>query len=172
MILMSYVELYEAKREDAWFLDSSYLDHMCGDQAMFNELDERFHHVVKLGNNTIMNVIGKGSVKLLLNGVNHVVSKVYYIPKLRNILLSIGQLQETGLAILIQGGGMCKIYHPDKGLIIQTNMSAKRMFILLTQSQELPQAQLDKFFHTRSQNLSHIWPQRYGHQSYKGLRAL
>ena len=92
---------------------------------------------------------GKGRVKLLLKGVNHVVAEVYYIPELRNNLFSIGQLQERGLAILIKGG-MCKIYHPDKGLIIQTNMSANRMFILLTQSQALPQPQQDKCFHTRS----------------------
>ena len=77
-----------------------------------------------------MDVMGKGSVKLLLDGVNHVVAEVYYIPELRNNLLSIGQLQERGLAILIKGG-MCKIFHPERGLIIQTNMSANRMFILL-----------------------------------------
>ncbi|CAL8081981.1 unnamed protein product [Prunus armeniaca] len=41
-----------------------------------------------------MNVVGKGNVKLLLNGVNHVVHEVYYVPKLKNNLLSIGQLQE------------------------------------------------------------------------------
>ena len=76
---------------------------MCGDRTMFNELDEKFRHSVKLGNNTKMDVMGKGSVKLLLDGVNHVVAEVYYIPKLRNNLLSIGQLQERGLAILING---------------------------------------------------------------------
>ncbi|KAI9173690.1 hypothetical protein LWI28_004936 [Acer negundo] len=61
----------------------------------------------------MMDVMGKGSVKLLLNGVNHVVAEVYYIPELRNNLLSIGQLQERGLAILIKEG-MCKIFHPEK----------------------------------------------------------
>ena len=130
MLLMSYVELYKAKRENAWFLDSGCSNHMCNDQTMFNELDEKFRHSVKLGNNTKMDMMGKGSVKLLLNGVNHVVVEVYYIPELRNNLLSIGQLQERGLAILIKGG-MCKIFHLEKGLIIQTNMSANRMFILL-----------------------------------------
>ena len=81
-----------------------------------------------------MDVMGKGSVKLLLNGVNHVVAEVYYILELRNNLLSIGKLQERGLAILIKEG-MCKIFHLKKGLIIQTNMSANRMFILLPQFQ-------------------------------------
>ena len=40
--LMSYVDLYEAKREDAWFLDSGCSNHMCGDRAMFSELDVKF----------------------------------------------------------------------------------------------------------------------------------
>ena len=89
MLLMSYVELYKGRREDAWFLDSGCSNHMSGDQTMFNELDEKFRHSVKLGNNNKMDVMGKGSVKLLLNGVNHIVAKVCYIPELRNNLLSI-----------------------------------------------------------------------------------
>lgn len=69
-----------------------------------------------------MNVLGKGNVKFLLNGVNHVVAEVYYIPDLSSNLLSIGQ---KDLSILIKGGE-CKIFHPKKGLIIQTKMSNNR----------------------------------------------
>ena len=69
-------------------------------------------------------------------------------------------------------GGMCKIFHPEKGLIIQTNMSANRMFILLPQSQAPSQVQSDQCFNTRTQNLFHLWHRRYGHLSYKGLRTL
>ena len=50
------------------------------------------------------------------------VSDVFFIPELKNNLLSISQLQEKGLAILIQHG-MLKIYHPEKGLIIQIDVS-------------------------------------------------
>lgn len=171
MFLMSYVDLCEAKRQDAWFLDSGCSNHMCGDRTMFNELDEKFRHSVKLGNNTKMDVIGKGSVKLLLSGMNLVVTEVYYIPDLKNNLLSIGQLQEKELAILIKGGS-CKIFHPEKGLIIQTNMSVNRMFIVMPQTQSSSQAQSDQCFHSKAQELSHIWHQRYGHLSYKGLKTL
>lgn len=119
-----------SKWNDTLFLDSGCSNHMCGNRGMFTNLDESFLHSVKLGNNSRMNVVGKGNVKLLLNGVNHVVHEVYYVPELKNNLLSIGQLQERGLVILIKGG-VCKIYHPTKGLIIQTVMSVNRMFILL-----------------------------------------
>ena len=70
------MELYKGKKEDAWFLDSGCSNHISGDRTMFNELDEKLQHKVKLGNNTKMDVMGKGSVKLLLNGVNHAVAEV------------------------------------------------------------------------------------------------
>ena len=65
---------------------------------------------------------------------------------------------------------MCKIFHPEKGLIIQTSMSANRMFILMSQAPS--QIQYGQCFQTRGQDLSHLWHQRYGHLSYKGLRTL
>ncbi|KAL0413673.1 UNVERIFIED_CONTAM: Retrovirus-related Pol polyprotein from transposon TNT 1-94 [Sesamum radiatum] len=76
---------------------------------------------------------------------------------------------ERGLAILIKEG-MCKIFHPERGLIIQTNMSTNRMFILLTQSQA--SAQVDQCFHTKAESLTQLWHRRYGHLNYKGLRIL
>jgi len=94
ILLMSYVELYENNQEYAWFLDSGCSNHMCGDKAMFCELNEEFRQLVKLGNNTRITVFGKGKVKLYLDGVHHIVTDVFYVPKLKNNLLSIGQLQE------------------------------------------------------------------------------
>ena len=142
MLLMAYVEKHQARREDAWFLDSGCSNHMCGYKAMFSDLNLEFRHSVKLGNNTRMNVMGKGSVKILLTGINHVIAEVYYVPDLRNNLLSIGQLQERGLDILFKGG-TCKIFHPKRGLIIQTTMSINQMFILLPDSQSSSQEQAD-----------------------------
>ena len=72
---------------------------------------------------------GRGDVRLQLNGVTHIITKVFYVPELKNNLLSIGQLQEKGLVILIHGG-ICKIYHPDRGLIIKATMLTNRMLIL------------------------------------------
>lgn len=73
MLLMSYVEMSEAKREDVWFLDSGCNNHMCGDKALFCDFNESFRQMVKLGNNSRMLVIGKGNVTLKVNGFNHIV---------------------------------------------------------------------------------------------------
>jgi len=114
-----------------------------------------------------MDVLGKGNVRLQVSGFTHVVSEVFFVSELKNNLLSIGQLQEKGLTILIQYG-MLKIYHPEKGLIIQTKMSANRMFILLVKS--LPQKPV--CLYTSTQDMAHLWHCRYGHLSYKGLKTL
>lgn len=167
MLLMSYVEMNDAQREDVWFLDSGCSNHMCGDKKMFCELNEDFRQMVRLGNNTRISVMGKGNVRLKVNNINHVVTEVFFVPELKNSFLSIGQLQERGLAILIQHG-MCRIYHPQKGLIIQTNMTANRMFVLLAKAQ-LKQSSC---FNTITEDVAHLWHCRYGHLSHKGLRTL
>ena len=167
MLLMSYVELNQSRREEVWFLDSGCSNHMCANKQWFSDLDEEFRQSVKLGNNSKMAVLGKGNIRMQIAGVIQVITDVFYIPELKNNLLSIGQLQERGVAILIQHG-LCKLYHPKKGLIMQTAMSANRMFILLARI--MPKA--PTCFQTTLEDNTHLWHCRYGHLSFKGLRTL
>jgi hypothetical protein len=127
---MSYADTRQEKKEEIWFLDSGCSNHMTGNKKWFFELEENFNRTVKLGNDTRMAVVAKGSIKVQINGIIQVISDVYYIPELKNNLLSIGQLQEKGLTILIRDG-TCKVYHSKRGLIMQTNMSGNKMFFVL-----------------------------------------
>ena len=167
MLLMSYVELNQSRKEDVWFLDSGCSNHMCGNKLWFSDLDEEFRQSVKLGNNSKMTVLGKGNIRMQVAGVTQVITDVFYIPELRNNLLSVGQLQEKGVAILIQHGE-CRVYHPEKGLIMQTLMSANRMFIL--PARVMPKA--PTCFQITLEDNTHLWHCRYGHLSFKGLRTL
>ncbi|KAM2121048.1 hypothetical protein ACFX1Q_018896 [Malus domestica] len=112
MLLMAYVDAPEVK-EDIWFLDSGCSNHMCGKRELFFDFDESFRESVKLGNNTSMTVFWKGTIRLQVSGMTQVITGVFYVSALKNNLLSIGQLQEKGLAILIKHG-RCKIYHPER----------------------------------------------------------
>ena len=77
---MAHVDMQKRNGKDAWFLDSGCSNHKCGEEGMFTNLDATFQHSVRLGNNSRMKVIGKGNVKLSLNGITHVLGEVYYVP--------------------------------------------------------------------------------------------
>ncbi|XP_022883658.1 uncharacterized protein LOC111400477 [Olea europaea var. sylvestris] len=99
LLLMAFVEENKSSREGVWFLDSGCSNHMTRNKQWFTEFDKDYRHSVTVGNNMRMAMMGKGCVKIQVGDAN------------------IGQLQEKGLAILIQDGS-CKVYHTTRGLIM------------------------------------------------------
>ncbi|KAI5436391.1 hypothetical protein KIW84_022754 [Lathyrus oleraceus] len=69
VLLMSYVDADQTKIEEAWFLDSRCSNHMTGNKEWLSELEGGFKQTMKLGNDTIMAVVDKGSVRLQVNGI-------------------------------------------------------------------------------------------------------
>jgi len=104
---------------------------MSGNKGWFSKLDENFKGKVKMGNDTHIAVMGKGTIKMKVNGLMHVITHVYYVPELKNNLLSIGQLQEKGLHIRIQSN-TCTITNLEKEVLCEIPMNASRMFVLTT----------------------------------------
>ena len=102
-----------------------------------------------------------------VNGLIQVITGVFYVPDLKNNLLSIGQLQEKGINILIQHG-KCKLYHPERGLIMETAIFKNRMFVLSAQTQIVEQTCFNSFI----DDPSRLWHCRYGHLSFNGLKLL
>ncbi|KAA8549201.1 hypothetical protein F0562_000885 [Nyssa sinensis] len=167
MLLMAYVDMNKANKEDMWFLDLGCSNHMCGKKEYFSDFDGSFRDSVKLGNNSSMVVTGKGNVRLQVNGIVQIITEVFYMPELKNNLLSIGQLQEKRLTILFQNG-KCKVFHPERGLIMETKMSSNRMFMLYAISQPIAST----CFNTIIEDMVQLWHYRYGHLSFKGLKTL
>lgn len=92
LLLMVHAEVQDIKDNGIWFLDSGCSNHMTGNKKWFVELDENHSCIVRLGNNSIMSVIGKGSVRFEVDGIILTVSDVSFVPDLTNNLLSICQL--------------------------------------------------------------------------------
>lgn len=61
---MSYVEMNQSK----WFIDSGYSNHTSGNKGWFSDLDEGFKQIVKLSSNSRIAVIGRGTIRLQVNG--------------------------------------------------------------------------------------------------------
>ncbi|RDX73620.1 hypothetical protein CR513_46744, partial [Mucuna pruriens] len=74
-------------------------NHMTGRKDWFSSIVSSFYDEVKLGNNFVLKVAGKGIVKLLINEVMHLINDVFYVLELKNNLFSIGQFMEKGLSI-------------------------------------------------------------------------
>jgi len=156
MSLMAYVNMNKANIEDMWFLDSGCSNHMCGKKEYFLDFDGRFRDSGKLGNNSSMVVTRKGNVRLEVNGIIMIITGVFYVPDLRNNLLSSGKLQAKGVTFLFQNG-TCKVFHPERGLIMETKMSLNRMFVLHAISQPVAatQTQLKLMGRSGSRSLSY-----------------
>lgn len=170
VLLMAHVELIGTKSEEVWFLDSGCSNHMTGNKTWFVNMEHDFNRTVKLGNDMRMAVVGKGSVRVQVDGITQMISYVYYVPELKNNLLSIGQLQEKGLAILIQAG-VCKVFHGERGLIMQTNMSGNRMFYILASKPHMNSMCLQAENEALEKEI-HMWHCRFGHLNHHGLRML
>ncbi|KAF2324311.1 hypothetical protein GH714_012253 [Hevea brasiliensis] len=97
-------------------------------------------------------------------GICYTVNDVYLVPELKNNLLSVGQLQEKGVAILFKDG-VCSLYHPQKGKMAESVMSANRMFILL--AEPFTAVTDEKCLQIGSTDQLILWHHRYGHLSYK-----
>jgi hypothetical protein len=147
-----------------WYLDSGCSNHMCGVKEWFHELDTRFRETVRLGDNSQMKVMGKGNVKLQVNGLTQVITTVYYIPELKNNLLSIGQLQQKDLTIVFKRN-LCKVYHPDRGLIMSSQMATNKLYPIIA---EAKQACLQ----VEHEDITYLWHCRYGHLNFKSLKNL
>jgi transposase InsO family protein len=157
--------VYDDSNMEMWFLDSGCSNHMVGRKDWLFNFDESFREMVKLGDNSKMPVMGKGSLKLHIGGMVQVITEVYYLPGLKNNLLSIGQLQQKNLTIVFSND-LCKVYHESRGLIMSTQMSVNRMYIVHASVLTPMCMKVTKM------SQSQLWHQRYGHLNYKGLNVL
>ncbi|MCH94994.1 hypothetical protein A2U01_0015966 [Trifolium medium] len=164
-LLMARTEQEHEIREETWYLDSGCSNHMIGNKDWLFEFDSSFKDSVKLGNDTKMAVMGKGNVKLFINGKVHVITNVYYLPGLSTNLLSVGQLQERNVTIVFKNDA-CKGYHDEKGLIFSTQMTANRMFLIIAP------VIIPMCLQTSKQEKTQLWHNRYGHLSVNGLKLL
>jgi hypothetical protein len=68
---------------------------MCGYRELFSDLDETKQGLVTFGDTTKVPFKGKGSIPIKLkNGDSSYIANVYYVPAIKQNLISLGQLVE------------------------------------------------------------------------------
>jgi hypothetical protein len=90
---------------------------MTGSRDLFAELDLQVCGTVKFGDGSITKIEGRGDIILACkNGGHRTLTNIYFIPRLKASIISLGQLDETGCRIDINHG-MLRI-HDKQGLLL------------------------------------------------------
>ncbi|KAL0451489.1 UNVERIFIED_CONTAM: hypothetical protein Slati_1127000 [Sesamum latifolium] len=113
-----------------WYLDNGASNHMTRDKSKFVCIDTKVTGDVRFGDDTKVEIEGKGTVILATkNGDRKLLHDVYYIPKMKNNILSIGQLIESGHKVKMEDKYLWFWEHDDR-LVAKVDMTNNQMFKL------------------------------------------
>lgn len=152
--------------DSAWYLDTGASNHMTGDEAVFAELDRAVSGKVRFGDGSLVDICGRGTVLFVFNGErHHELANVYWIPKLKSNIVSIGQLDELGFPTHVEHGFMT-VWDQEKLLIAKVPRTKNRLYIAhLKVVQPVCLAA-----HTDDE--AWRWHSRFVHQSFNSLRKM
>ena len=115
-----------------------------------------------LADGVALDIVGMGDVRILLpNGSVWLLEKVRHIPDLRRNLISVGQLDDEGHAILFVGG----TWKDTKGARVLAYRK-KTGTLYMTSSPR------DKIAVAKISTDTSLWHLRLGHMSEKGMKML
>ena len=113
-----------------WHLDTGASSHMTGARASFVTLDEKIKGSVRFGDGSLVEICGKGNVLFRCTDDNQrIMSNVFYIPKLRSNIISIGQLDENGCNFVVEDGYL-SVFDPQRRLLVRVKRSGNRLYVL------------------------------------------
>jgi hypothetical protein len=99
---------------------------MTGRREFFTELDSSVRGFVKFGDASGVEIKGVGSIVFTAaSGEHRLLTGVYYIPALRNSIISLGQLDENGSRVEVEHRVM-RIWDPSRRLLAKVRRSPNR----------------------------------------------
>jgi hypothetical protein len=103
---------------------------MTGRGNVFFELDRVVQGTVKFGDGSAINIYGKGTIIFSKrHGEHKVLTGVYWILRLKNSIISVGQMDEGGVRVLIEGG-VLRVWNRRHRLLARVQRIENRMYRL------------------------------------------
>ncbi|KAJ6902219.1 Retrovirus-related Pol polyprotein from transposon TNT 1-94 [Populus alba x Populus x berolinensis] len=139
---------------------------MCGYRELFGDLDETKQGLVTFGDTTKVPFKGKGNIPVKLkNGDSSYIADVYYVPAIKQNLISLGQLLERGYSFYSKN---CHLTIRDNNgrLMAYVKMSKNRMFPLNIQYDAT------RCLSAITNSEEWLWHLRLGHLNFTSMKML
>jgi hypothetical protein len=163
-------ELFISKgevRDDVWYLDNGASNHMTGDHQKFRELDQTSTGKVRFADGSLVEIEGKGSILFQgRTGDQWVLRDVYYIPKLKSNLISLGQLTEIGHQVVMDDDVLEVSEKNPRSLIMKVQRIGNILYKI-----ELVSVEPTCLLSHASEN-AWLWHGRLGHVNFHALKQL
>lgn len=118
----------EADTRNVWYLDNGASNHMSGNRLFFCELDETITGLVRFGDDSRINIRGKGAVRFIFKGgEKKVLKNVYYIPGLKSNIVSLDQATEVGCEVRMKDNTLT-LFDRMGQLMVKTIRSKNRLY--------------------------------------------
>ena len=149
-----------------WIMDSRCSFHMIPNKDWFETFEDVHGGQVILGNNKIYEVMGIGTVRIKMHdGVERVLQKVRYIPRLKRNLISLGTLDVKGFNYKASSG----VLSVTKGrMVVMKGNIENGMYVL----QGKTVIGFVSVVTEDSDQVSLLWHNQLGHVSERGLKEL
>lgn len=149
-----------------WYLDNGASNHMTGNKGYFKYLDETVSGKVRFGDDSRINIRGKGSILFISqDGEKKLLADVYYIPNLRSNIISLGQATEAGCDIRMVGDKLT-LHDKDGKLIVRATRARNRLYKVIME------ASVPKCLQVSTQNNCARWHARLGHIGVDSMKLM
>jgi hypothetical protein len=168
LLHLSSEEEKEVMAPCRWVLDTGATNHMTGSRHLFAELDTGVTGTVRFGDGSVVDIEGKGAVLFALkSGEHRRLDGVYYIPWLMTNIVSLGQMDEEGLKVVIKEG-VLRLFDLQRRLLAKVYRSPSRLYLLDMNIA----APVCLTVTARVGDVAWCWHERYDHLNFQALRKL
>ena len=149
-----------------WVLDTGASNHMTGTREALNHLDDEVSGTVHFGDDSCVEIKGLGSIVMEGRDQHHkLLTNVYYIPKLKSNIISLGQLEEAGCDVRLRNGRLT-VVDSEGTLIISAPRTNNRLYTLKNAVVS------PVCLHMNLEDKNWLWHARFGHLNFRALRDL
>ena len=166
-----FPELYftgdDDSSRDVWYLDNGASNHMTGEHHKFRSIDNSVSGKVRFGDGSAVEIHGRGSILFQgPSGDQWLLNDVYFIPKLKSNLVSLGQLTEIGHRVVMDDDLIEVIEKSTMRMIMRVQRTGNRLYKIELKTIE-PMSLL-----ANVDDESWLWHGRLGHVNFQSIRML